>query len=158
MAGEIDYQAVKVQIYQWAYRLLQNDHDALDATQSVLLKVLNARPALPERRTAWLRRVTVNHCIDQIRRRRHVSIADEGALRLREDLPDAERAERKRRVSAALQMLTDPQRLVLIAKTFDGETFQHISESLNIAVSTAKTHYLRALRKMRDLLADLEEQ
>jgi DNA-directed RNA polymerase specialized sigma24 family protein len=38
---------------------------------------------------------------------------------------------------------------VLIAKVYDQETFAEIAESMDLAVPTVKTHYVRALRAMR---------
>ena len=52
--------------------------------------------------------------------------------------------------------LTDVQRIVLLAKTHDGESFEHIARSLGISASTVKTHYLRALRKMHAKLTPHE--
>ena len=55
-------------------------------------------------------------------------------------------------IAAALDGLTEAQRSVLVAKVYDGQTFARIAEDLDIAVPTAKTHYLRAIRIVRDRL------
>ena len=55
-------------------------------------------------------------------------------------------------LSEALGTLSDGQRAVLTAKVQDGRTFSEIADEMRIAVPTAKTHYLRALRTMRDRL------
>ncbi len=52
--------------------------------------------------------------------------------------------------------LTPPQRSILVAKACDEETFDAIAQSMGIAASTAKTHYVRALRRMRELLGPQE--
>ncbi len=145
--SEPQYETVRARVYRWAFRLLQNEHDALDATQNVLLKALRVPPAELDRRTAWLRRITINHCIDDIRRRRPtatlVDAADDSGPH-----DTLEQAERSARIAAAMQDLTDVQRIVLLAKTYDGESFKDIAHSLGISASSVKTHYLRALRKM----------
>ncbi len=154
-ASEPQYETVRARVYRWAFRLLQNEHDALDATQNVLLKALRVPPAELDRRTAWLRRITINHCIDEIRQRRPtptlVDTADDAG-------PDdtLEQAERSARITAALQDLTDLQRVVLLAKAHDGESFESIARSLDMSASSVKTHYLRALRKMHAKLAPHE--
>ncbi len=153
--NEASYETVRARVYRWAFRLLQNEHDALDATQNVLLKALRVPPAELNRRTAWLRRITINHCIDDIRRRRPtatlVDAADDSG-------PDdtLEQAERSARIAAAMQDLTDVQRIVLLAKTHDGESFEDIARSLGISASSVKTHYVRALHKMHAKLAPHE--
>lgn len=147
-------QADTARIYGWAYRLLRHHDDALDATQGVLLKVLERTPADPERRQAWLRRVTINHCLDLIRGRRPSAPppAEEPAARGPRVEEAAESAEQRERVARALTELSESQRLVLTAKVFDGETFEEIARSLGVSIPTAKTHYLRALRRLRDIL------
>jgi len=52
----------------------------------------------------------------------------------------------------ALSELTDMQRDVLLAKVLEEAAFREIAAQLDIAIPTVKTHYLRALRQMRDKL------
>ncbi len=151
--GELQYESAKAQIYRWAYRLLQNEHDALDATQAVLLKALTAPAASRERQRAWLRKVTINYCIDHIRRRREVVEQVETASPGPDEVSDLERAEQRERITAALRHLSDTQRVVLLTKVYDQETFEDIARSLNISASSVKTHYVRALKKMHQQLA-----
>lgn len=151
-SSEFQWQSARAQIYRWAYRLLQNEHDALDATQTVLVKAVGAiREAKPPQ-GAWLRRVTINSCIDMIRRR---DVATRLAVDSRQAYvqPDIEQAEQSQRIAAALEHLTDVQRVVLLAKACDGETFADIAALLDISASTVRTHYVRALRKMHLQLA-----
>ncbi len=141
----------RARIYAWAYRILRNHDDALDATQDVLVRALAAPRT--EHFVAWLRRVTINLSIDLVRRRRTEGLSTEPQA------PDAETPiedERRSRLVAALEGLTPQQRSVLVAKACDGETFEAIARSMGIAASTAKTHYVRALRRMRDLLGPAE--
>lgn len=175
-AGELPLSELSAPIYRWAYRLLQDHHDALDATQGVLVKLLAQAPSppAPERRMAWLRRVTINHCVDLIRGRRpaveaareaRAAAAAGGSAGEREIArePGAEesalRVERRERIALALDDLSETQRQVLVAKVYDEETFSDIARALDISVSSAKTHYLRALRKLRDSLGpEVEER
>ncbi len=147
-SGEFQWQSARAQIYRWAYRLLQNEHDALDATQTVLVKAVGAVREAKHPHGAWLRRVTINSCIDMIRRRETATrIAVDGR---QADVPTGlEQAEQSERIAAALEHLTDVQRVVLLAKACDGESFAHIAAMLEISASTVRTHYVRALRKMQ---------
>ncbi len=153
--SELQYKSIRARVYRWAFRLLQNEHDALDATQNVLLKALRVPPAELDRRTAWLRRITINHCIDEFRRRRPTATLVDAADQTEPD-DTLEQAERSARIAAAMQDLTDVQRVVLLAKAHDGESFEDIARSLGISASSVKTHYLRALRKMHAKLAHHE--
>jgi RNA polymerase sigma-70 factor (ECF subfamily) len=139
----------RAQVYGWAYRLLRNHHDALDATQEVLLRSLRQPAVELQQPGAWLRRVTVNHCLDVIRSRRTaVRIAPEKIDALSPDYRAAH-AELHAAIVDALANLSDQQRTVLISKVFDQETFAEIAATMHVAIPTVKTHYLRGLRALR---------
>lgn len=143
-------------VYAWAYRLLGRHHDALDVVQDVFLR-WDAQCARqkPGRPRGWLRRVTLNRAIDFKRQSRPAGDAvDEPSVRAVTPEPAAERnpAELRRDITAALDRLTEVQRGVLVAKVYDDMTFAEIAAELELAVSTVKTHYLRAVRAMRDRL------
>jgi RNA polymerase sigma factor (sigma-70 family) len=69
-----------------------------------------------------------------------------------------EREELRREIALALEPLTDMQRSVLIARTFEELTFADIAVELGVAVPTVKTHYLRAVSAVRDRLARSQDQ
>ena len=55
-------------------------------------------------------------------------------------------------IAAAMDKLSEVQRGVLVAKVYDEMTFAEIAAELDLALSTVKTHYLRAVRAVRDRL------
>ena len=145
------------QVYAWAYRFLGRHHDALDVVQDVFLRwdqqCSQARPLQPR---GWLRRVTLNRAIDMSRKRQtgadsmtpmmKMPTADEAAVE------PMDRATLRQDIAAALDRLTDIQRSVLVAKVYDEMTFAEIATEMSVAVSTVKTHYLRAVQAVRDRL------
>jgi len=145
-------EGVRVQVYRWAYRFLRNHHDALDATQEVLLKWLRSGGEGIAHPQAWLRRMTTNHCIDVVRRRRRPSGIEAEPIDTDTPAAAADRQELRLRIAAALKRLSEQQRQVLVAKVYDRETFASIAESMGLSVSTVKTHYVRALRAMGEVL------
>jgi DNA-directed RNA polymerase specialized sigma24 family protein len=60
-------------------------------------------------------------------------------------------------VSHGLDRLSERQRAVLVAKVFDDETFAEIAAGMEMSVSSAKTHYIRALRALRASLETFRE-
>ena len=46
---------------------------------------------------------------------------------------------------------------MVVAKVYESMTFAEIALELDLAVSTVKTHYLRALQSLRDRLRPLAE-
>jgi RNA polymerase sigma-70 factor (ECF subfamily) len=150
------YQRYRDDVYRWAYRLLGRHHDALDAAQDVFLRWLrHSREAdLPQNPRGWLRQVTVNRAIDLVRLRRGTTDRAD-ALPARQQSADARARQDELRsdIAGALHTLSAAQRGVLVAKVYDGLTFAQIADELGIGVPTAKTHYLRALRAVRDRLS-----
>ena len=144
-------------VYGWAYRLLGSHHDALDVVQDVYLKwARQCTRRTPDQPRGWLRRVTMNRTIDLIRSRREVrSVPETYTPPATADDPihsETDRAMLREDIAAALDRLTEVQRSVLVAKVYDDMTFARIASELGMAVTTAKTHYLRALRVVRDRL------
>lgn len=152
-------------VYRWAWAMVRNDADALDAVQDVFLRLLRSSPGLTSDSAAvgWLRRVTANVVIDAWR----TTAAADRAVRVlrlpRADADDSapaaapsalESDETAHAIRAAIADLSEQQRLVVLAKVFDGQTFAQIAAELGIAEPTAKTHYLRALAALRQRLAD----
>ena len=151
------FEAYRNEVYAWAYRLLGGHHDALDVAQDVFLKwVDQCRDAPPRNPRAWLRRVTIHRAIDYrrantSRRAREVG-SPPSTVQVNDSL--ASREELRSQVAYAMESLSEMQRSVLVAKVFDGLTFARISAELEIAVPTAKTHYLRAVAALRDRLGE----
>jgi RNA polymerase sigma factor (sigma-70 family) len=150
--SETPDRGMTARVYQWAFRFLQNHDDALDATQDVLVKWLGGRRTGVENRSAWLRRMTVNHCIDVLRARRARSRAIPPVGSVATPAEEADRAEMRACIVESIARLSEQQRTVLVAKVYDRETFAEIAGSLGISTSSAKTHYLRAIRTLRESL------
>lgn len=166
------------EVYAWAYRLLGRHEDALDVVQDVFLRWADqCRSAVPDQPRGWLRRVTLNRAIDVRRHRREQGGAAAGervaavpisTLRVEPGRGDPlspngqavvdnpgealDASAIRGRIAAALAELTDIQRSVVASKVYDGLTFAEIAAEHGLAVSTVKTHYLRALRALRDVL------
>lgn len=150
------YELYAPQVYGWAYRFLGRHHDALDVVQDVFLKwMAQCTRGTPDRPRGWLRRVTVNRAIDVARQRRETPEADIQVADRDGDEQALVRSDRevlREDVATAMQRLPEMQRAVLVAKVYDELTFAQVADELDISVSTAKTHFLRALTAMRERL------
>ena len=147
-------------VYAWAYRVLGRHHDALDVVQDVFLRWARQCGDNPPRQPrGWLRRVTLNRAIDLCRLRGADAALMDGVSETRETSAghtnvgeELDREALRNDIASSLQELTDVQRGVLVAKVFDEMTFAQIAAELSLSVSTIKTHYLRAVRAVRDRL------
>ena len=156
MSSDVEacFRAHRGRVYRWAYGLCARHDEALDVVQEVFLRMLRQPPTLPSlpATVAWLRRVTARVVIDRWR-----AESSRGQARQRYVAPETEEQTPEQRelveqLRAALESLSEQQRLVLIAKTYDQLTFAQIAAELGIAVPTTKTHYLRALAAVRQQL------
>lgn len=144
-------------VYGWAYRLLGRHHDALDVVQEVFLRwSRQCADRTPTKPRGWLRRVTLNKAIDVIRKTRPTAAmsAELEASNPRDGraFEPADRDALRGDIAVAIEGLTDAQRSVLVAKVYDEMTFAQIANELEVAVSTVKTHYARAVCAVRDRL------
>ena len=156
------FEAHRAELLAQARSILGSIHDAQDAVQDVSIRWLaQCRDTLPERPRAWLRRTLANRAVDLIRARCRRRDRAEAFPRMappgNADAPAdhatpedaAERSELRAAVAEALGRLTEPQRYALTAKEYEGLAFAQIARDLDVALPTAKTHYLRALDALR---------
>jgi RNA polymerase sigma-70 factor (ECF subfamily) len=139
-----------------AARLILRDRElARDAVQDALIRAWRDLPGLrePDRFAAWLHRLTVNACLDIVRRRRRRPIEVVlGAVAVATS-PDASRelAERDE-LEQALARLEPELRALVVLHHYLGMPLPEASASLNIPLGTAKSRLHRALTGLRRAL------
>jgi len=151
-------------VYKTAYLLLGDAQAAEDALQEVFLKVYRSLGTFePEKGafTTWLRRVTVNYCLNTRRRRgfRLFSWEDRSAQALPDALGravspeelalDREEAEA---VWAAVRRLSLPLRAALVLRYGENLSYQEIAQVLDVPLGTAKWRVHQALEELRKQL------
>jgi RNA polymerase sigma-70 factor (ECF subfamily) len=136
-----------------AARLILRDPElARDAVQEALIRAWRDLPGLrdPERFDAWLRRLTVNACLDLVRRRRRRVIE----VRLQPmDSPTTSDlagvlADREL-VDEALRRLDPGHRAVVAMHYLLGQPLPEVAATLGIPLGTAKSRLHYALTAMR---------
>ncbi|MCR4315779.1 MAG: RNA polymerase sigma factor [Planctomycetes bacterium] len=142
-------------VFRWSYRVLGQYHDAMDVVQEVFLRwQRQCAKEVPAKPRGWLRRVSLNQCLDLKRAR--TTLTDETSnAAAKGEAPEVEPldvAALRIDIQVALLALTETQRAVLVAKIYDSMTFAEIASEMEISIPTAKTHYLRAIRTVRPLL------
>ena len=154
-------------IYSSAYRMLNNEDDACDATQEAFVRAYNAMHTF--RRDAsfstWLYRIAMNVCLDRLRRRgreagtlRLLSETDEEASV--RDIPDdrndpeaeAIKTQRQSLVQEGLAELTPEHRAVIVLYDLQGLSYEEIAGVLAVPVGTVKSRLNRARLALRTRL------
>lgn len=156
-------------LYRLSFRMLGNHHDALDAVQEILLKLLAALPKFQGRSRfgTWLYRLAANTCLD-IRRKRgrtaaesldnnmehspglSLTLAAEPGL----ESPDqyVEMLYRERLVRAALDQLPENQRRLLELRDLEDLSNTQVAELLGIEVGALKARLHRARQALKRVL------
>jgi RNA polymerase sigma-70 factor (ECF subfamily) len=153
--------------------------DASDVVQDVLIEASRRlrdylqKPAMPFH--LWLRHIAKDHLIDAHRRHHRAKKrgvdreqplvgrgpADESALDLAAQLVDQEltpasaaiRRELQRRLHAALDQLDEDNREMILMRHFEQLGNQEVAAALGLTEAAASMRYLRAIRRLRDLMS-----
>jgi RNA polymerase sigma-70 factor (ECF subfamily) len=136
-----------------AARLILRDPDlAQDAVQESLIRAWRDLPGLrdPARFDAWLHRLTVNACLDLVRRRRRrpleVQLSPIDSL----NVPDQYSAFAEReRLNEALRRLDPGHRAVVALHYLLGMPLPEVAVAMSIPYGTAKSRLHYALTAMR---------
>ena len=147
-------------LYTVAYRLTGNREDAEDLVQEVLLRVRRGLETYqPGSMEGWLSRIATNAFLDDVRRRKRrpeellpeepdwvlppTAGADEALAG--DVLPDD--------IQAALHRLPEDFRAAVVLCDVVGQSYQEISESLQIPVGTVRSRIHRGRAMLREALA-----
>jgi RNA polymerase sigma-70 factor, ECF subfamily len=138
-------------------RLVLRDQDlARDAVQEAYLRAWRDLPGLrdPDRFDAWLHRLTINACLDALRRRRRRPVEVELSPIIDPPTGDttaliADRDELER----GFRRLGADQRAVLVLHYYVGMSISAVAETLDIPMGTVQSRLHRALGELRAAMA-----
>lgn len=158
-------------VYSVALAVMRDPVDAADMTQETFVRVLRAIGSFrsePQAFSSWVHRMTVNICLDALRRKQHSPLALEnpnnndrdGAPAFepasvdRWEQPEwrAESDESAAEVRAALAELPQQQRMALMLHYFEDRRYEEIAAAMGLPLNTVKSHILRGKERMARLL------
>lgn len=152
-------------VYQVAYSILRNHHDAEDAAQEVFLRVLRHKRELEKVRQprAWLARIAWRVALSRRRKPREVSLETlaQPVSNLRAQGANVEELAATNEMQALLQRLiaTLPRGLreTLTLSLAADITSAEVAQVLRIPEASVRTHLLRARQLLREKLSALLE-
>lgn len=157
----------EVELYRYLRRLSPTAEDAADLHQETFLRAFRAYPRLPAGANvrAWLYRIAGNLARDAHRRRVARGDVHDGldlattVVAPRRTDPEAVLAatELRDRVQEGLLVLSSRQRVAVTARVLDGMEYAVVAALLDCTETTARQHVSQGLRRLRALLADVEE-
>ena len=143
--------------FNLAMRILGNRAQAEDLVQEVFLKMFatirSYRGDAPF--GSWLKRMTVNATIDQLRSQRHDADVDAEALQAQQTT-DAAQPAAALDAWSLLQRLPARTRAILILHEFEGYTHTELAQMFGQSESYSKSILARALKRLGELVVHAE--
>jgi RNA polymerase sigma-70 factor (ECF subfamily) len=156
-------------VYSLALAVMRDPVDAADMTQETFVRLLRSvsnfrGDGQAQAFSSWVHRLTVNICLDALRRRQHTPVTldqdNEAAPALRLESKDrweqpewrAESDESADEIRAALAELPQPQRMALTLHYFEDRRYEEIAAAMGVPLNTVKSHILRGKERMARLL------
>ncbi len=153
-------------LYRLSWRMLRNEEEARDAVQEVFLRVHRALGSFDQRRkfSTWILRITTNHCIDRIRRRRIKTLSidldeteeDRAPITLVDNRPTPEadygRTSLQELLDGLVARLPPIYRAVVELRYKQELAYEEIAEVLDIPLGTVKARLHRAHRHLKEKL------
>jgi RNA polymerase sigma-70 factor, ECF subfamily len=143
-------------------RLIVRDQElARDAVQDAYIRAWRDLPGLrdPDRFDAWLHRLTVNACLDAVRRRKRRPIEVELSPIMSPSVGDETRDIVDRdQLERGFRRLGPDLRAVLVLHYYVGMSASAVAETLDIPKGTAQSRLHRALAELRAAIAADERQ
>src|SRR5277367_4031176 len=152
------YDLHRTKVYNLSWRMLGKPHDAEDAAQEIFLKVFDRIKNYrgDSAFSTWLYRMTANHCLDILRRRKILSFvgmdnAPEVQDRHEKDKPGNQMGFSPV-IEKALQRLPEKQKRCLVMREMEDFSYEEIAQVLGLSLGSVKSNIHRAKAFLRECL------
>lgn len=146
------------EIFAFAYKRVFDQQLAMDLTQEIFIRTLQAIPHFDEKKATfrtWLYQIAHNHCTDYFRSKafqtsKQTDVVEQIELDGEDEvvslvLHNQQLAE----IHKALQAFDEQERQIILGKVLDDFTFIQLAEKLQIPLSTVKTKYYKAIKQLK---------
>ncbi len=143
-------------MFNVAVRIVNNTGEAEDVLQDAFLDAFQKIHDFRQNSTfgAWLKQIVINRALNHLRNRKVQFIDIEDAPEVaNEETYDEEGIELDiQRVQSAIQQLPDGFRTVICLYLLEGYDHEEIAEIMGVAESTSRTQYIRAKKRLLEIL------
>lgn len=155
-------------MYAVALRICRNKEDAEDCLQEAMLRIYRALPNFKGMSSfsTWVYRITMNTCLDELRRKKVRradsldALTDVGFSPADpSDTPEehAERSAMRTEIGKAINQLPDDMRAAIVLRDIHGYSYEEIAEILDVNVGTIKSRISRGREKLRETFSKQKE-
>ena len=158
-------------VYTIAYKYMGNHEDANDMAQESLIKAYQSIGSFRGDAAfgTWLGKITVNRCLDELRKRKKMQITsledplelEDGSVKKELESPAVTPEEHavQQETAAYMQMLIgelkEEYRTVIALREIEGYSYEDIADILSCSVGTVKSRISRARQYLKErILAD----
>ncbi|MFM9280570.1 RNA polymerase sigma factor [Paenibacillus jiagnxiensis] len=137
-------------LYTIALSYMRTEADALEVVQEVSCRAWMKRSKLKDEQSfrPWLIRITINCCMDELRRRKRVFPAEHLQEYAAHEMKSNDRIDLKR----AMDRLKPKYRHVVVLRYYQDMTIAEIAKVLNKPEGTIKTWLREGLKQLRGYL------
>jgi RNA polymerase sigma-70 factor (ECF subfamily) len=150
------YQLYAKAMYNTCYRMMNDQMEAEDMLQEAFTEAFMKLHTFRYESTfgAWLKRIVINKCINEIKRRKADLRFEDDMARYdeREDAEDVKAELNVSDVKKAMESLPDGSRVIFSLYLLEGYDHREIAQILNVSESNSKSQYMRAKRKVKEIL------
>jgi len=145
-------------MFNIAMRILNEANEAEDVLQEAFVDAFSRIADFRQETTfgLWMKQIVINKSISQIRKRRleliPIDDIDIESIPGLETPDNSEFEMQVRQVQACIQQLPDGYRVVLTLYLLEGYDHEEIAHILHISENTSRTQFMRAKRKLADML------
>lgn len=144
-------------MYNVCFRLMGNEGEAEDALQESFVFIFKNLESFRGESSlgAWIKRIVINHCLNQLKKRKLVFEEMQGPYDnyISEDGDEDEHSQFEvDRIRKAIMKLPDGYRQVLTLYLIEGYDHAEIAEILGIQETGSKSQYSRARSRLREIL------
>lgn len=153
------YQNTDKTMYSFILSLVRNPQDAEEIMQETYLKVWTSAGGYQSqgKPLAWMFTIAKNLCYMRFRDRKHESdmgLSDLSEMEMGEFCPQIEDAADKLVLYAALKILKEEERQIVLLHTTAGLKHREIAADLGMPLATVLSKYNRAMKKLKNYLRE----
>ncbi|MBU2651765.1 MAG: sigma-70 family RNA polymerase sigma factor [Bacteroidetes bacterium] len=152
------YQLYSKAMYNLCVRMMNNREEAEDMLQESFSDAFRNLDSFRYESSfgSWLKRIVINKCLNEINRRKaNLSFFEDMSYfdQEEEEQPDDYQTKLTvENIKKAMEELPDGAKMIFSLYLLEGYDHQEISEILNISVSNSKSQYMRAKRRIKEIL------
>jgi len=151
-------------MYAVALRMCGNPEDAQDCLQEAMLRIFRSITGFKAQSSfsTWVYRITMNTCLDELRRRKNRPNTSLDGLTDAGWAPEdtgpspekhAMQSDMGRQLHAMMQELPEEMRSAVVLRDIEGYSYDEIANMLGVNVGTIKSRISRGREKLREKIS-----